>query len=101
VKRTLRKVHKLSPEEIKSASTEVTTLVTYIYHWAEVAALNGRPITREERNRICEKLKECQKHCDRTQTIVMKLPLARDGAEAAVDVVHVGSEQLLQPQLNG
>jgi hypothetical protein len=67
----------------------VATLATFIYRWAEVAALNEQPVTREERNQINEMLKECQKHFERTQTIVMKLPLAGDGTHPAVHVVHV------------
>ena len=101
VKRTLRKVHKLSPTEVKESLSEITTLSTFIRLWAEAAATDDQPVTRVDRDRIKEMLDSCQAHCDRTLTIVMKLPLTGEGAQPAVDVVHVGAQGALQPQLNG
>jgi hypothetical protein len=57
--------------------------------WAASASDFNQPISRTERDRIKENLEACQQHCERIQNLVMKLPLAGDGAHPAVHVVHV------------
>lgn len=68
--------------------------------WAASASDFAQPITRAERDRIKETLDSCKDHCERIQNLVMKLPLTGDGVQPAVDVVDIGTQGLLHPQLH-